>query len=494
MLHTGRLIDHCDRNHPILHGATTRHGSVQSPMSLIGLAPFAAMNHPKANSSCPSFGANGIAASVAVIGGGPAGLMAAEVISLQGHVVHVFDRMPSVGRKFLLAGKGGLNLTHGEPKAQFRERFFPPDECLQSALGAFANDEVREWAQALGIATFVGSSGRVFPSDMKAAPLLRAWLHRLKNPARETVGPVHFHQRHRWTGWDATGALMFETPLGQNLFAAKATVLALGGASWSRLGSDGSWVQTLSDDGVQVAPLRPSNCGFDVAGGWTSHLRERFAGQPIKSMALAVCNVDGNFVFSRKGECVLTATGLEGSVVYAASRFIREQIDESGSAQLMIDLLPDWGPERVAAATTASRAARSLGSHLRSKLGLDAVKVALLHEQLSPEQLRDPLTLAQAVKALPVRLVRPRPIDEAISTAGGVRFASLDERGMLKAREGVFCAGEMLDWDAPTGGYLLTASLSLGRWAGLCAAQYLRGSWPAENGTGGRWGVNQVSG
>lgn len=443
------------------------------------LAHVFAMNQLKANTSSPATVADGIARSIAVIGGGPAGLMAAEVLSLQGHAVHLFDRMPSVGRKFLLAGKGGLNLTHGEPKAQFMERFFPPNDCLQSALGSFANDEVREWAQALGIATFVGSSGRVFPSDMKAAPLLRAWLHRLKNPARETVGAVHFHQRHRWTGWNAAGALVFETPLGQSLYAAKATVLALGGGSWSRLGSDGSWVQTLTDEGVQIAPLKPSNCGFDVIGGWTSHLCARFAGQPIKSIALTVSSRDGNVVFSRKGECVLTATGLEGSVVYAASRFIREEIDAGGSARLMIDLLPDWGADRVMAAVTASRASRSLGSYLRSKLGLDALKVALLHEQLSPEQLRDPRTLAQAVKALPVRLVRPRPIDEAISTAGGVRFASLDEQGMLKAREGVFCAGEMLDWEAPTGGYLLTASLSLGRWAGLRAAQYLRGSGSA---------------
>jgi uncharacterized flavoprotein (TIGR03862 family) len=403
----------------------------------------------------------------AVIGGGPAGLMAAEVLSEHGVTVDLFDAMPSVGRKFLLAGRGGLNLTHSEQGETFLSRFGDRSAQLREAISAFDSAEVRRWAGALGIETFVGTSGRVFPSDLKAAPLLRAWLHRLRAAA------VKFHTRHRWKGWDAsTCDLNFDTPAGRVVHTADATVLALGGASWPRLGSDGAWVPLLSARGVPIAPLQPANCGFDV--GWSDHLRQRFAGQPVKPSAARMAGDTVN----QQGEFVLTDTGIEGSLVYAFSSRLRDEISTQGHATWFVDLLPQHNPDRVLAETRHPRGHRSLSTHLKSRLGIAGVKMALLHEVLSTEQLNDPMQLASALKALPLRLVRPRPIEEAISTAGGVPFDAVNSNLMLRNVPGVFCAGEMLDWEAPTGGYLLTACLATGRLAGRGAAAFA-GSAPA---------------
>jgi hypothetical protein len=409
--------------------------------------------------------------TAAVVGGGPAGLMAAEVLAGHGMAVDLFDAMPSVGRKFLLAGKGGLNLTHSEDPAPFLARYGARAGDLRAALSAFGGAEVRQWAAGLGIDTFVGTSGRVFPTDMKAAPLLRAWLHRLR------AAGVRVHTRHRWTGWDAaTGALAFDTPNGPVTHAAGATVLALGGASWPRLGSDGAWVPLLAARGVDIAPLQPANCGFDVAptrpgaAGWSEHLRQRFAGQPIKPVAARMAADAG----SQQGEFVLTDTGIEGSLVYAFSARLRDAITSRGEATWLVDLLPQHGAAQVLAETSRPRGPRSLATHLKSRLGIAGAKAALLHELLTPQQLNDPAALAAALKALPIRLLRPRPVEEAISTAGGVRLEALDANAMLRGLPGVFCAGEMLDWEAPTGGYLLTGCLATGRVAGLAAAAWVR--------------------
>lgn len=428
---------------------------------------------------------------VVVVGGGPAGLMAAETLARMGKAVHLFDAMPSVGRKFLLAGKGGLNLTHSEPFDRFVSRFGERAPQLEPLLKEFGPDELRVWAKALGVETFVGTSGRVFPVDMKAAPLLRAWLHRLRSMG------VQFHMRHRWCGWADDGMLQLASPAGTQFVRARAVVLALGGASWARLGSDGAWVPLLESCGVPVARLRPANCGFDVplktarAGetrreflqellgqppvlqtGWTLHFAQRHAGQPFKSVALAFTGRDGRS-FARRGEFVATATGVEGSLVYAVSALLRDEIETHGSATFHLDLLPDHSPERVLSEVLHPRGSRSLSSHLKSRLGLDGIKMAILHEQLDKAQLNDPQALAQAIKAVPITVVAPRPLDEAISTAGGVVFDALDAQLMVRGRPGVFCAGEMLDWEAPTGGYLLTASFATGQRAGHGAAAWL---------------------
>ncbi|MBT2325067.1 TIGR03862 family flavoprotein [Variovorax paradoxus] len=393
---------------------------------------------------------------VAVVGGGPAGLMAAEVLSAQGLEVHLYDAMPSVGRKFLLAGRGGLNLTHSEPFDSFAGRFGERRAQIEALLRAFGPEQLREWVHGLGVETFVGTSGRVFPTDMKAAPLLRAWMHRLR------AAGVRFHMRHRWTGWPdaaAPTALRFATPAGEIELQADAVVLALGGASWSRLGSDGAWVPWVAERGVAVAPLMPANCGFDVA--WTTHFAERFAGVPFKSVAISFTDTRGRR-FARKGEFVATASGVEGSLIYAASALLRDKIAAQGSATLLLDLLPDRSAEQVRAAVLHPRGARSVASHLKSRLGLEGIKTGVLHEVLTREQMHAPDTLAETIKAVPLRLIAPRPIDEAISTAGGVRFEALDAHLMAAALPGVFFAGEMLDWEAPTGGYLLTASMASG--------------------------------
>ena len=422
---------------------------------------------------------------VAVIGGGPAGLMAAEVLVEAGVAVDLYDAMPSVGRKFLLAGKGGMNLTHSETADRFAERYGTRRTQIEGLLREFGAAELRAWAQGLGIATFVGSSGRVFPTDMKAAPLLRAWLQRLRHPARGGGG-VQFHMRHRWVGWAEDGrGLRFETPHGEVQVQADAAVLALGGGSWARLGSNGAWVPLLAARGVAVAPLLPANCGFDVAAqralppdgqalpvqavapraGWSAFFADRYAGQPFKTVATSFTNAQGQH-FQRKGEFVATATGVEGSLIYAASALLREEIIRSGHATLHVDLLPDWTAERVRAEVLHPRGSRSLSSHLKSRLGIDGIKSAVLHEVLSREEMHDPARLADAIKALPMRLVAARPIDEAISSAGGVLFEVLNEDLMCEALPAVFCAGEMLDWEAPTGGYLLTACFASGRRAG----------------------------
>lgn len=422
---------------------------------------------------------------VAIVGGGPAGLMAAEWLSQSGVQVDLFDTKPSVGRKFLLAGRGGLNLTHSEPLPRFQTRFAERSALLSPLLDAFGPDALRAWAQGLGVETFVGSSGRVFPTDLKAAPLLRAWLHRLRQQG------VRFHMRHRWLGWaddstDASAAtegcgpaLRMATPDGERLVQAQATVLALGGGSWSRLGSDGAWLPWLEAKGVDVVPLRAANCGFDVAptgpdrAHWSEHLRSRFAGQPVKPVSLSFTDLQGH-TRQQQGEFVLTDTGVEGSLIYAFSAAIRDRIAAEGSATVHLNLLPSHSAETVLTETRRARGPRSLSTHLKSRLGLQGLKMALLHELLTPEQLNAPQALAQALQALPITLSAARPMDEAISTAGGVRFEALDPQLMLRALPGVFCAGEMLDWEAPTGGYLLTASLATGRQAALGVLAHLK--------------------
>ena len=400
---------------------------------------------------------------IAVVGGGPAGLMAAERLARAGLSVDLYDAMPSVGRKFLLAGKGGLNLTHSEDAARFVARYGAQQGVVAGWLARLDAQSVRDWAEGLGVATFVGTSGRVFPADMKAAPLLRGWLHRLREAG------VRLHMRHRWTGWAGDGSLQFDAPAGPVQTRPAATVLALGGASWPRLGSDAAWLPLLAARQVPITPLAAANCGFDLrptprahdGAGWSAHFAERFAGQPFKSVALRCADGQGGW-FARKGEFVATATGIEGSLVYAASRLLREEIARTGQAQLWLDLLPDRTPEQVLAACRHPRGARSLSSHLKSRLGLDGIKLALLHEVLATETLHDPAALAQAIKAVPLQLAAPRPVAEAISTAGGVALDALDAGLMLQALPGVFCAGEMLDWEAPTGGYLLTACMASG--------------------------------
>ncbi len=403
---------------------------------------------------------------IIVIGGGPAGLMAAEVIADAGYVVDVYDAMPSVGRKFLLAGKGGLNLTHSEPAGIFASRYGDRRTAVEPWLNQFGAAQIRDWAKGLGIDTFVGTSARVFPTDMKAAPLLRAWLRRLRPR-------VQLHARHRWTGWSADGVPQFDAPAGQVQAKADAVVLAMGGGSWSRLGSDGAWVAPLREHGINVAPLRPSNCGFEVAGGWSEHFSSRFAGQPFKSVAISFTD-SGSRAFIRKGEFVATQTGVEGSLIYAASSLLRDEIEAHGSATFLLDLLPDRSAEKVLAEVNHPRGARSLSSHLKSRLGLEGIKSAILHECLSKDDFHQPQKLATAIKALPIKLSATRPIDEAISSAGGVMFEGLDRQLMLTKLPGVFCAGEMLDWEAPTGGYLLTASLASGRQAGQGVLNYLK--------------------
>ena len=410
---------------------------------------------------------------VAIIGGGPAGLMAAEVLGQAGVNVDLYDAMPSVGRKFLLAGVGGMNITHAEDYADFVSRYGERADDLRPLLDALSPDALREWIHGLGIDTFVGSSGRVFPSDMKAAPLLRAWLKRLRE------NDVRIHTRQRWLGWDEHGALRIAGPQGETRVEADATLLALGGGSWARLGSDGAWVPLLHDRGIAIAPLQPANCGFEVAG-WSEHLREKFAGAPLKTVSLALPGEA-----PRKGEFVLTATGLEGSLVYALSARIREAINRDGAATVLLDLLPDRSQAQIADALARPRGSQSMAKHLHRQLKLDGVKAGLLRELSDAATFQDPQALAAAIKALPIRLLRPRPLDEAISSAGGVPFEALDANLMLRQLPGVFCAGEMLDWEAPTGGYLLTACFASGRAAAEGMLRWMRdheslAGWPAR--------------
>jgi len=407
---------------------------------------------------------------IAIVGGGPAGLIAAEQLAgVDGLDVAIFDAMPSLGRKFLMAGKGGMNVTHSEPLPDFVARYGARARHIAPLLDAFGPLALREWIHRLGIETFVGTSGRVFPSEMKAAPLLRAWLHRLRGAG------VHFHVRHRWLGWAADGALQFATPDGEKQLAADATILALGGGSWARLGSDGAWVPVLAARGVELAPLKPANCGFDVA--WSTHFSERFAGQPVKPV---IASVAGR---RQQGEFTITAGGIEGGLVYALSAPLRDALETSGRAVLHLDLAPGKTLARLTADLSRPRGRDSLANHLRRRAGIEGVKAGLLRELLPFSPLTAPGTkypwgtpdqLAAAIKHLPLPVIATRPLDEAISTAGGVTFEALNEALMLRDLPGVFCAGEMLDWEAPTGGYLLTACLASGLVAGRGALAWLR--------------------
>jgi uncharacterized flavoprotein (TIGR03862 family) len=401
--------------------------------------------------------------TVAIIGGGPAGLMAAEVISAHDLKVDVYDSMPSVGRKFLMAGKSGLNLTHSEPFESFVSRYGERRAQIEPMLKQFGPEELREWAHGLGVETFVGTSRRVFPVGMKASPLLRAWLKRLDESG------VTVHLRHRWTGSIAAGdgglSVRFISPDGDVTVKADAVVLALGGGSWSRLGSDGAWVPWLRQAGAQVDPLRPSNCGFDVA--WSPHFREKFEGHAVKSVVLSFGP------FRQQGEFVITKHGVEGSLIYAASSLLRDEIEASGLAVMVLDLAPDRSHEWIAERLSRPRGSRSMSSHLEKAVGLKGVKAGLLREFVSKEDFMSPHSLAHFIKNLPVPLIAARPLDEAISSAGGVRFESLAEGLMLKSMPGIFCAGEMLDWEAPTGGYLLTACFASGYTAGKGVLRWL---------------------
>ncbi len=401
---------------------------------------------------------------IAIIGGGPAGLMAAESARAAGVEVDLYDAMASVGRKFLLAGKGGLNLTHAEPSEKFLARYGARRAQVEPLLASFGPAELRAWAAGLGIKTFEGSSGRVFPKDLKAAPLLRAWIRRLRQAG------VRFHMRHRWSGWDEQGALCFATAEGRRSVQADATVLALGGGSWPKLGSDASWVPLLAGRGLRIAPLQPANCGFDV--GWSEHFRTKFAGHPVKSVAIIMRNEAGAESW-HPGEFVITETGVEGGVIYAVSASLRDEILAKGLATLRLDLAPDRDLPRLAHDLARPRGKRTMATHLQRQAHIEGVKAGLLREVVSKEDFADPARLAAAIKSLPLRLVAARPLAEAISTAGGVPFDALDKRMMIRSLPGLFCAGEMLDWEAPTGGYLLTACFATGKAAGAGAAAWL---------------------
>lgn len=397
--------------------------------------------------------------TVAIIGGGPAGLMAVEVLSGHRVKVDVYDSMPSLGRKFLMAGKSGLNLTHSEPFDGFVSRYGRRSKEIETWLKDFTPDDLREWAHGLGVETFVGTSGRVFPKEMKASPLLRAWLKRLSDAG------VTFHLKHKWVGWNEDKSLKFQTPDEIKNIKADAVILALGGGSWSRLGSDGAWIHWLSQAGVEVESLKPANCGFDVA--WSPHFREKFNGHPIKSVVLSFES------FHQQGEFIVTKEGVEGSLIYAASALIRDAIETKGNAVISLDLAPDRSHEWLVEKLSKPRGSRSMSSHLEKTIGIKGVKAGLLYEFVSKEDFTNVEKLASFIKQLPIPLIAPRPLDEAISTAGGVTFESLDENLMLHEIRGVFCAGEMLDWEAPTGGYLLTACFASGRVAGYSVLKWL---------------------
>ena len=405
-----------------------------------------------------------VESDVAIVGGGPAGLMASDVLVRGGVRVTIYDQMPAVGRKFLLAGRGGLNLTHSEPLDQFLRRYGSAETRIRPAIEASSPDDLRAFSAELGQPTFVGSSGRVFPKAMKASPLLRAWLRRLA-----AMG-VTFKLRHRWHGWDESGRLVFDTPDGRAVVAADASVLALGGASWPKLGSDGAWVAAMEKTGIVVAPLRPANCGFLV--GWSAIFRDRFEGEPLKRIALSFGER------TARGEAVITGQGLQGGGLYALSNILREAIASHGHAVLLIDLLPDKNVTALEQKLSAPRNKQSLANVLRKALSLSPVAIGLLQEAAVASSKRlsesSPEALASLIKAVPVRLVGVEPIGRAISTAGGVTFDEIDEHFMLRRRPGTFVAGEMLDWEAPTGGYLLQACFATGAAAGRGALQFLQ--------------------
>ena len=401
--------------------------------------------------------------SVVIIGGGPAGLMAAEAAVAAGVTVDLYDAMPSVGRKFLLAGKGGLNLTHSEPMESFLSRYGASRAFIEPSIRSFTPSALQAWARGLGVETFIGTSGRIFPTDLKAAPLLRTWLRRLR------LNGVRFHVRHRWCGWDEQGRLLFITDDGMLSVRVDAVVLAMGGGSWPQLGSNGEWVKTLSERQVPIVPMKPANCGFDVR--WSEHFRTRFAGHPVKTVALVVRATDGTEI-RHMGEFVVTANGVEGGIVYMGSAAVREMIAAEGTATVWLDLTPDRMLKQLTQDLSRPRGKRTVATHLKRCAGITGVKAGLLREVVPNDVFTDPARLAAAIKSLPLTLVAPRPIEEVISTAGGLSFEALDANFMVRSLPGVFCAGEMLDWEAPTGGYLLTACLATGRLAGGKAAQW----------------------
>jgi len=410
------------------------------------------------------------AGRLVIVGGGPAGLMAARTALAGGLDVTLYEAMPSVGRKFLLAGRGGLNLSHSEPFPAFCGRYREAAAWLRPRLEAFDAGAVVRWCESLGVDTFIGTSGRIFPTDFKAAPLLRAWLHQLKEAG------LQVRVRHRLTGLSPDRTLHFDTPHGLESVKPDAVILALGGGSWPHLGSDGAWVGPLRALDVPVTDLRPSNCGFHVA--WSAFFADRFAGAPVKSVRACTVDVDGQPV-DALGELTVTATGIEGGLVYQLSAPLRHALEAHGAATLRLDLLPGRTVEQVEAALAKPRGRKSFPRHLESALGLKGVKVALLHEVLDRDALTDPVRVAATLKALPITVTATRPLDEAISSAGGIALDALDAGQMIKALPGVFCAGEMLDWEAPTGGYLLTACFA----TGAAAARGVL-TWLARGGDG----------
>jgi hypothetical protein len=409
--------------------------------------------------------------SVAIIGGGPAGLMAAEVLSKHNIKIDVYDSMPSLGRKLLMAGKSGLNITHSEKFEGFVSRYGNKKTEIEKWLKQFSPDDLRNWVHEFGIETFIGTSGRVFPKGMKASPLLRAWINKLSE------SEVEFHVRHKLVGLTSLTGLtglnsrtgltcQFETPDGLKQVEADALILALGGGSWRRLGSTGEWVELLKQLEVKVEALKPANCGFDVA--WSKHLVEKYHGHPIKSVTLSFDS------FHQQGEFIITKEGVEGGLIYSASAMMRDEIEKNGKAIIFLDLAPDKTKEQLIEKLSKPRGSRSLSSYVEKTMGIKGVKMGLLYEVLSKEDFANAEKLASFIKRLPISLIATRPLDEAISSAGGVSFDSLNENLMLKNVSGVFCAGEMLDWEAPTGGYLLSACFASGVVAGNGVVHFLK--------------------
>lgn len=402
---------------------------------------------------------------VAIVGAGPAGLIAAEQLSAAGLEVRLFDSMPSAGRKFLIAGKGGLNITHSEPFEQFISRYGQQSGRLLPMLQAFGPEDVRIWAASYGVNTFVGTSGRVFPVGMKAAPLLYGIKQKLDKNG------VITHYRHVWNGFGNTHTnLLFEHPNGILQVEAKACLFALGGASWKNTGSTGNWVPLFQQLGVKVDPFKPANCGFDVV--LTDFIRKKFDGEPIKTVAIQTLDLQGQMV-RRQGEFILTPNGFEGSLIYFFSSLFRQKIEHEGFADITLDLLPDFSLDQIEGILRHDRGKKSFSTYMQRTLGLNGIKLALLHEFATTTNFADPHKLAYLIKQLPVRLLHPRPLDEAISSAGGVSLDAVNDELMLKQAPGLFCAGEMLDWEAPTGGYLITACLSLGVAAAKGIQNYL---------------------
>ncbi len=399
---------------------------------------------------------------VGIVGAGPAGLMAAEILAAAGHRVSVFEQKPSVGRKFLMAGKGGLNISHSEPYAEFIQRYDQPD-WLRPMIDAFSPADLRAWVTGLGIETFIGSSGRVFPAEMKAAPLLRAWVARLK------ASGVQFYLRHHWQGVSQAGQWQFATPKGEASFSFDAVVLALGGASWAKLGADGAWQPWLAERGVATSAFSPSNGGFTLS---FSPYIQALAGEPVKSILASTTNAAGQRI-EKAGDLIITEQGVEGGVIYGLSRPLREMLLQCGAAQLSLDLMPQRSAAQLIAALQKPLGKQTLANFWRRQIGLEGIKAALVREQVARTAWTDAVAVAHAIKHLSLTITGMRPLDEAISTAGGVTQQAVNDRLMLQAWPGVFSAGEMLDWDAPTGGYLLTACLASGRWAGQGVVDWL---------------------